>query len=186
MFEVVEQHGERLGIIHIVPRRQEFDGQTDLLGPLKRGPEHAIGAPDDIFKQSRMSPLQADQIIAAIDRRPEHGPISGAAQRLDRLLNNSTRQRRKIGTDQHDAVMTFAQQGFSRTGHDLAKRGIAAAHETELCRHEATDRVFGSGWRINGIRFGPQRRVQRGDDVGDIPEKVGRQFRTGIRAEDGM
>src|ERR1700730_12748379 len=86
------QHAERVGVVDVVPRCKHMYVQPQLARPIDRLLCDPAGAPGDILEQARMSLLDAEEVVASVDGRAEHGVIAGLCEKLRRFDQQPGRQ----------------------------------------------------------------------------------------------
>ena len=108
--QLAVQDTQRLCVVDIVPCRQQMDGKPDLGGTHERLLRNLIGAPRHVLEQAAVTRLEAEQIIAAIGRGPEHGAIPGMRQHLRGLHQQRRRQGGTVGVQNDGACMPERQE----------------------------------------------------------------------------
>ena len=71
-------------VVNVVPDRQHVDVESDFARALQRLRGDALGAPGDVIEQAAVRGFQAEQIIAAVARRTEHGALARPRQHRPR------------------------------------------------------------------------------------------------------
>src|SRR5437879_13740434 len=101
------------------------------MGPRPGLRRYAPRGPGDSPKQRRMGRGEADEVIAAVQRRPQHHVTP--PQRRERLVDEVTTHARTVGADDHDpsrAVRKVAREGVGEpraqvTAHLRAELEVA-------------------------------------------------------------
>src|SRR5260370_42214099 len=57
-------------------------GEIQFTGTLQRLVRHVFRAPGNVLKQTMVSRLHAEQVVAAVEGGPEHRPVAGPRKHL--------------------------------------------------------------------------------------------------------
>src|SRR5215467_16074728 len=98
--ELLARADQGLGIVQVIPCRQEFNLEAGLTGAVDCLAQNALCAPLDALKQTAVRVLEADQVIASVISRTEHAPIARLPKQLNRALQEPGGQRWAVRTDQ--------------------------------------------------------------------------------------
>ena len=121
-----QQQRKRARIVDVVPAGHVDDRQPDLAGARDGAGVHLRGAPGNVDEQPVMHAREADQRVAAIERRTEHHGIL-TPHRLDGGAQDRGRQRRAVGVHQDRAGMASAAARASRSRSARRNRPRIAA-----------------------------------------------------------
>ena len=121
-----------------------------------------------------MRPRQADQRIAAVDRRAQHDGIP-IANGIHRRAQNRCRQGGAVGIDQNRSGMTGGEQIGRRAVQSRAEIAVALQQQTEARRQQRAQRRFGPGRRIDGIGRNVAVQRQAVDGGCEIADKARRE-----------
>ena len=132
-------------------------------------PCDAVGAPVDVVEQAPVRLLDAEQVVAAIGRRTEHGAVARPRQHLRGLDQQRGRQGRAVGIEHHGGRVAGGEQPADRLEQTIAEIGQPGFDQADLARqivdkellrarraigHVAVDRRRG-GRRPGGLRIRP-------------------------------
>ena len=175
--QLVLQSAQALGIVDIVPHRQPVNLKPDLAGALERLLGDALRAPCDIFEQTPMCGLDAEQIIAAVARRAEHGAVARPRQRLRGFASSA------VGSVGLSELSTTAERWpRAKISLDGVQQAIAEIRQPGLDqadrrRQSAAEKILAARRTEGGIagNAGIGRGVARGEQhvVGDVLQKRG-------------
>src|SRR6202035_1504156 len=88
---------ERCRIVDVVPHGKRNDVERDARGSLDGLAEHVFRAPSDVLEESPMRLLQADEVVAAVQRGSEDDAVARRVQRLGCLDQDRRGKRWAVG-----------------------------------------------------------------------------------------
>src|SRR6266540_2861434 len=156
-----ERGGEVLDPVQVARGWQEPDLEPGASRPFQGRPQHRAGAHGHPGEQLRRWPLGPDQVVAAVERRPQRHV--GLVEQREARLVDLDRQVRGVRGDDRDLRRPAADQLLQAGGEPLAEATAALRQQAEAGREPGHPRAR------------PRRREAQprvGVDAGDGPDRV--------------
>src|SRR5262249_17788456 len=103
-------------------------------GTLERLPRYVFRAPRNILEQTTMLRLQAEQVVAAVESRPEYRPVAWLRQHAGGLDQKRRGQRGAVGIEHHRGAMAALQEVRNRVIEAFAQSRVAGLDQGDLAR----------------------------------------------------
>ena len=169
-------------IVDIVPRRHVDHRQPDLARTIQGSRVHRAGAPANVLEQPAMRLRQADQRIAAVERRAQDDVV-GPPNGIDGRAQDRPRQGRAVGIHQQDAIVVGVQQILDAAEQPIAEIAVDLRHQPEAGRQQPPQAFLRSDGRIDGVARDVAIFGQPGDGLRKIADEARRQSRALFRTQ---
>src|SRR5258708_2903702 len=112
--QFVLQPTQAFNVVDIIPFRKQRRGKADLGSALACAASYGFGSPGILREQLPVRVFQADEIVAAIARRPEHHPVAWLAKGFNGLHQETGRKGWAVAIDEQDTVMSGIKESARR------------------------------------------------------------------------